>query len=159
GKDHVGVALLLVAAVHHVKEQPGILLVKLTVSHPINSQAGRADKVGQKVALPPGTACGSHTVPQLCHLNKVTPKSMLTAGTHQCLGHIGLARTRPCIRRNVIVSTEGGESEEASQLVNSRSGDSAEIKVVKGLGNLQWEAEGADQEIHWGPVPLMQEIV
>ena len=135
GKDHVGVALLLVAAVHHVKEQPGILLVKLTVSHLINNQAGRADKVGQKVALPAGSACGSHAVPQLCHLNEVTPKSMLTAGTPKSLGQMGLARTRPSNKGKVFVSIEGRQRGEATELVNILSGDSAEIKVVKGLGS------------------------
>ena len=46
-----------------------------------------------------------------------------------------------------------------TELVNILSGDSAEIKVVKGLGDLQWEVAGAEQEIHCGTLPLFQEIV
>ena len=56
-------------------------------------------------------------------------------------------------------SIEGRQRGEATELVNILSGDSAEIKVVKGLGNLQWEAAGAEQEIHCGTLPLFQEIV
>ena len=127
--------------------------------HLVNNQAGRADKVGQKVALPAGSACGSHAVPQLCHLNEVTPKSMFTAGTPKSLGQMGLARTRPSNKGKVFVSIEGRQRGEATELVNILSGDSAEIKVVKGLGDLQWEAAGAEQEIHCGTLPLFQEIV
>ena len=71
---------------------------------------------------------------------------MLTAGTPKSLGQM-------------FVSIEGRQRGEATELVNILSGDSAEIKVVKGLGNLQWEAAGAEQEIHCGTLPLFQEIV
>src|SRR5699024_12413319 len=54
---------------------------------------------------------------------------------------------------------EGGVGGEAADLVNILSRDSAESKVVNGLGNLQCEAAGADQEIHCGTLPLFYEIV
>ena len=41
GKDNVEVAFLVVPSVNEVKEQPGILLVELTVTNLINNQTGR----------------------------------------------------------------------------------------------------------------------
>lgn len=52
GKDDVVSAFLVVPAVNQIKEQPGVLLVKLTVSNFINNQAGLPDKVrNQRIFL------------------------------------------------------------------------------------------------------------
>ena len=41
GEHDVEVAFLVVSPVNQIKEQPGILLVELTVAHLINNRAGR----------------------------------------------------------------------------------------------------------------------
>ena len=44
GEYDIEVAFLIVSPVNQVKEQPGILLVELTVTHLMNNQAGRTTR-------------------------------------------------------------------------------------------------------------------
>lgn len=71
--------------------------------HLVNNQAGRADKVGQEVALPASPAGSGHAVAQLRHLNEVSPKPVLTAGPPKSLGQTGLAGAGPSNKGKVFV--------------------------------------------------------
>lgn len=81
GEDHVVITVLLVTAVHHVKEQLRVLLAKFAVSHFINNKAGRPDKRCKERALTASPSGIRHPVTQLGHLNEVCLHAMLTTGT------------------------------------------------------------------------------
>ena len=78
-EDNIEVTLLVVPPINEIEEQPGILLIELTVAHFINNQAERpyqAVENGGFLASSPG--CGK-LVPQLRHLNEVGFNAPLTA--------------------------------------------------------------------------------
>ena len=147
GKNHVVIAVLLVAAVNHVKEQPGVLLVKLTMPHLVNNQTGRPHKRGQQRSLTACTPRVCHTVSQFRHLNEVGFQSLFTAGPAKSLGQVGLSRSRLANKGKILVGVECRERGKAPQLLHILPGNAVEIKVVKGLRRLQRQAAGTQQEL------------
>ena len=67
GEGLVVIAVFLVSAVHHIKEQPRVLLVKLPTPHFINNEAGRPGKGCEECTLtsrqPVGHLSFGHAIP------------------------------------------------------------------------------------------------
>ena len=108
GKDRIVAAFLVVAAVHHVKEQAGVLLVKLAVAHLVNNKAGRADERREERSFPPGAASLGHPILQLGYLNEVHLQTVLAALVAKGLSQMGLAGSRLANEGEVLVGIDGG---------------------------------------------------
>lgn len=91
GEHDVEVAFLVVSPVNQIKEQPGILLVELTVAHLINNRAGRPHQAIENGCFLSGSPGGGEFVPQLGHLNEIGLNPPLTAFIPKGLGQMGLA--------------------------------------------------------------------
>ena len=113
GKDHVVTPFFLVSAVNQVKEQPSVLLVKLTVPNLINDQAGRAHKRSQQNAFPACTASICHSVTQLRHLNEVSLLPLFTAGTAKSLSQMRLSGSGFPNKSEILVGIQGRKRRQA----------------------------------------------
>lgn len=71
GEDDIEVALFVVPPVNQIKEQPGILLIELTVSYLVNNQAGRPNQTIEYGGFLTGPSGSGELVPQLGHLNEI----------------------------------------------------------------------------------------
>src|SRR5574344_12986 len=148
GKNHVVTTLFLVSAVNHIEKESSILLVKLTVPHLINNQAGRTDKRGQQSAFTPCSAGICHAVTQLSHFNEIRFQPMLTAGTAKSLRQVRFACSGFANEGKVFVGVYRRERRETPQFFNISASNSAEIKIVKSLRGLERKAAGTQQELH-----------
>ena len=113
GKDQIKSPLLVVAAVNQVKEQTGVLLVKLAMPNFINNQAGRADERGQGAGLlaePPGVG---KLVAQLRCLNEVGLQPVLAAFIAESHGEMGLPRAGRTDESEVLVAVDSCKGREA----------------------------------------------
>ncbi len=148
GKNHVVAVALLVAAVNHIKKQARVLLVKFTMPHLVNNQAGRADKRSKESAFPSGAASICHPVTQFDHLNEICLQTVFVAGAPKGLSQVRFACSGLTNESKVFVGIKRGQRGDAPQLLNISPGDTVKIKVLKGLWNLQWQTACVQQKFN-----------
>ena len=134
GEDDVVSPFLVVAPVNQVEEQPGILLIELTVPNFVNNQAGRAYQTIENGCFLACPSSGGELISQLGHLNKIGFNAPLTALIAKSLSQMRLAGSGRANECQVPVGIDGRQGWQRFELGCVPALNNGEIKVFKGLG-------------------------